>query len=53
MISDPRTRAFAARRTTTGSSRKEIIRILQRYLARELYPLIIDALSPPATTPLT
>ena len=44
-ISDPRTRAFAAKRTATGNSRKEIMRMLQRYIARELYPLITDALS--------
>jgi transposase len=43
MISDPRTRAYVAKRTATGNSRKEIMRILQRYIARELYPLIIDA----------
>jgi transposase len=43
-ISDPRTRAFVAKRTATGNSRKEIIRMLQRYIARELFPLIIDAL---------
>ena len=41
----PRTRAFAAKRTATGNSRKEIMRMLQRYIARELYPLITDALS--------
>ena len=29
-----------------GNSRKEIMRMLQRYIARELYPLIIDALRP-------
>ena len=43
-ISEPRTRAFVAKRTATGNSRKEIMRMLQRYIARELYPLIIDAL---------
>jgi transposase len=43
-ISDPRTRAFVAKRTATGNSRKEIMRMLQRYIARELYPLITDAL---------
>src|SRR5215831_10802304 len=43
-ISDPRTRAFVAKRTATGNSRREIMRMLQRYIARELYPLIIDAL---------
>ena len=44
----PRTRAFVAKRTATGNSRKEIMRMLQRYLARELYPLIISALQPAA-----
>jgi transposase len=43
-ISDPRTRAFAAKRTATGNSRKEIMRMLQRNIARELHPSIIDAI---------
>ena len=34
---DPRTRAYAARRTTEGLSKPEIIRYLKRYVARELY----------------
>jgi transposase len=37
---DPRTRAYAQRRTTEGLSKKEIIRCLKRYVARELYQLI-------------
>ena len=52
-ISDPRTRAFVAKRTATGNSRKEIMRMLQRYIARELYPLIIDALSTATVVELT
>jgi transposase len=52
-ISDPRTRAFAAKRTATGNSRREIMRMLQRYVARELYPLIIDALRPTIVAGLT
>ena len=52
-ISDPRTRAFVAKRTATGSSRKEIMRMLQRYIARELYPLITDALRAAAIVDLT
>ena len=52
-ISDPRTRAFVAKRTATGNSRKEIMRMLQRYIPRELYPLIIDALRPAALDRLT
>jgi hypothetical protein len=30
-----------ARRTTEGLSKLEIIRCLKRYLARELYPLLV------------
>lgn len=37
---DPRTRAYAERRTKDGLSKKEIIRCLKRYIARELYQLI-------------
>jgi transposase len=37
---DPRTRAYAERRTNDGLSKKEIIRCLKRYVARELYQLI-------------
>jgi hypothetical protein len=34
---DPRTKAYAARRTAEGKTRKEIIRCLKRYIARETY----------------
>ncbi|MEU0157229.1 IS110 family transposase [Micromonospora fulviviridis] len=37
---DPSTRAYAERRTKEGLSKKEIIRCLKRYIARELYQLI-------------
>jgi hypothetical protein len=37
---DPVTRAYVERRTTEGLSKKEILRCLKRYLARELYPLL-------------
>jgi transposase len=40
MSSDPTTRAYVQRRTQQGRSKKEIIRCLKRYVARELYPLI-------------
>jgi hypothetical protein len=36
--SDPATRAYAGRRTAEGKSKKEIIRCLKRYVAREVYP---------------
>jgi transposase len=37
---DPRTRAYAQRRTTQGKSPKDILRCLKRSLARELFPLL-------------
>jgi transposase len=38
MKSHPPTRAYAQRRAKDGPSKKEIIRCLKRYLAREVYP---------------
>src|SRR5256884_7155221 len=38
MGSDPATRAYVDRRTKEGLSKKEIIRCLKRYVAREVYP---------------
>ncbi|MDQ6670150.1 MAG: IS110 family transposase [Chloroflexota bacterium] len=38
---DPATRAYVARRTTEGRTKPEIIRCLKRYIARELYPLLV------------
>lgn len=40
MRSEPRTRAYVARKTAEGKSTKEIQRSLKRYIIRELYPLI-------------
>lgn len=37
MSSDPRTRTYVERRTKEGLSKKEIIRCLKRYVAREAY----------------
>ena len=34
---DPRSRAYAERRRTEGLNRREIIRCLKRYIAREIY----------------
>ncbi|WP_423919580.1 IS110 family transposase [Candidatus Poriferisodalis sp.] len=36
----PRTRAYAQRRQTEGKSRREIIRCLKRYIAREVFALL-------------
>jgi hypothetical protein len=38
MKSHPATRAYVARRTEEGLSKKEIIRCLERYAARQVYP---------------
>lgn len=37
---DPKTQAYAARKTAEGHSKLEIIRCLKRYLAREVYYLL-------------
>ena len=37
MSSDPATRAYVERRTKEGLSKREIIRCLKRYVAREVY----------------
>ena len=37
---DPRTRAYVQRRTEEGLSKKDIIRCLKRYIARELFYLL-------------
>ena len=37
MVHDARTRTYVARRTAEGRSKREIIRSLKRYVARELY----------------
>lgn len=44
------TKDYIARRRAQGLTSKEIIRCLKRYVARELLPLIRQALQPPAAT---
>ena len=46
---DPATRAYVARRTAEGRTKPEIIRCLKRYIARELYPVLV-AMTPDAHT---
>lgn len=53
MRHDEQTRAYVARRTAEGKTKREIMRCLKRYLARQLYPLIIQALKDPTTQPAT
>jgi transposase len=43
MSRDERTRAYVARRTKEGKTKKEIIRCLKRYIARELYRILTSS----------
>ncbi|WP_239342084.1 IS110 family transposase, partial [Frankia sp. CiP3] len=45
---DPATRAYVERRTAEGTSKKEIIRCLKRYVARELYAILLTCGAPAA-----
>lgn len=45
MRSDPRTSLYTAKRSAEGKSVKEIQRCLKRYIARELYPIMMSDLS--------
>jgi transposase len=44
---DERTRRYVARRTAEGKSRREIMRCLKRYIAREVYRVLLSAASIP------
>ena len=37
------TRDYVTRRTAEGRTKKEILRCLKRYIAREAYPLLLSA----------
>jgi transposase len=50
MGSDRRTREYVARRTAEGKSKREILRCLKRYVAREVYRVLIVAVE---ASPLT
>src|SRR5437870_2748378 len=41
MASDDRTRKYVARRLAEGRSTREVMRVLKRYVARELYPHLV------------
>ena len=43
MSSDERTRKYVARRTSEGLTTREIMRVLKRYVAREIYPHLAPA----------
>ena len=46
MRRDRRTKEYVARRTAEGKSKREIIRCLKRYVAREVYRVLVPAASP-------
>jgi hypothetical protein len=46
MRSCPRTRAYVARRTAEGKTRREIRRYIKRYIARELYRQLTHSMNP-------
>jgi transposase len=43
MSSDERTRKYVARRTSEGLTIREVMRVLKRYVAREIYPHLAHA----------
>jgi len=43
---EERTRAYVARRTAEGESRREIMRCLKRYVAREVYGVLTSSVRP-------
>jgi transposase len=51
MGSDERTREYVVRRTAEGKSKWEIMRCLKRYIAREVYRVLISSAAP-ATRPI-
>ena len=48
---DPTTRAYMDRRIKQGKTRKEVIRCLKRYIAREIHRAILTDLAPPTKQP--
>jgi len=52
MAKHPRTQAYVQRRTEQGLGKKEIIRCLKRYIARELYRVLVDGLAPSTARPV-
>jgi len=46
MASEPRTRAYVLRRTLEGKSKREIIRCLKRYVAREVFSDLVNLVQP-------
>jgi hypothetical protein len=53
LIHHPETRAYAARRTAQGLTRREIVRCIKRHLARRLYRLVVADLTATTAPDLT
>jgi transposase len=53
MASDPSTQSYVQRRTQEGLSKKEILRCLKRYLARQLYRLLLGLIAVPRVHPIS
>jgi transposase len=52
MARDPRTRRYVERRTGEGLSKKEIIRCLKRYVAREIYKILVSGTATDTALPV-
>lgn len=50
MAHDPATRAYVTKRTEEGLSKKEIMRVLKRYVARQLFPYLAHLVEPPTAS---
>ncbi|MFJ7272768.1 IS110 family transposase [Streptomyces sp. NPDC099050] len=50
---DPRTREYVARRTAEGLSKKDILRCLKRFIAREIYRHLTRPITTPTPLPHT
>jgi hypothetical protein len=45
---DPRTQEYVARRTAEGKSKREVLRCLKRYVAREVYRVLVSPAAAPS-----
>jgi transposase len=50
MRRDRRTQEYVARRTAEGKSKREIIRCLKRYVAREVYRVLVSGIASSSLT---
>ena len=50
MRTDPRTRTYVQRRTREGLSKREVMRCLKRYVAREIYRVLTAPSTAPSPT---